>query len=141
MQEKIQLQLSTGQAEAMQAALDFYSRVCSGQIEELGYLIRTGQVPAVVENSQVPAGVRASVIDHYIDRIKSELGLFPNEQYGILHNQVPANAKRCYEIYKEVAKVLASYKNPEPTFKGVDYDGCIVRATNDELPDVGVVLV
>lgn len=51
------------------------------------------------------------------------------------------NANRCYEIMKVVQKAVAEDRNPNPSFKGVDYDGLTVRYTDDPVPEAAIVEV
>ena len=43
--EKVTLTLTIEQAVAVRDALDLYSRICIGQIEEIGQLVRFGTIP------------------------------------------------------------------------------------------------
>jgi hypothetical protein len=44
--------------------------------------------------------------------------------------------RRAYEVSRVLDKVLAEYREPNPSFRGVDYDGLRMRYTQDAMPEV-----
>jgi hypothetical protein len=54
--------------------------------------------------------------------------------YGIGNPNVHISNSRSYEMLKTIQKVLAEDRNPNPDFRTVDYDGVLVRYTQDQLP-------
>jgi phosphoribosylamine-glycine ligase len=69
---------------------------------------------------------------------KFHLGYPSNGSMGIGHPHVHVTAKRAYEVEKVLDKVLSEHKDPSPKFRGVNYDGLIVRYTNDPEPTASV---
>ena len=62
-------------------------------------------------------------------------GFASNASFGIGSHHDSGDAHRGYEIKKVVDRVLAMHREPNPTgFRGVNYDGLIVRYTKDPAP-------
>jgi hypothetical protein len=64
------------------------------------------------------------------------LGFNTNASFGIFNKEVPVVAQRSWEIKKVLDKALAEDRNPNPSFRGVNYDGVSVRCTKDPIPGV-----
>lgn len=134
----IQLTLTEEQAQAVCHALDAYNRLCMGQIEELANLVRYGVIPKAQhawDNGQVQ--VTPDVCDEIQDltyQIKALLGLSRNAHLGIGSPNLAMNGRRSYEVQKVLSKVLAELRNPNPSFRSVDYDGLGPRYTSDPAP-------
>lgn len=140
--KKVILTLTPEQAVAVRDALDLYSRICIGQIEEIGQLVRFGTVPmrnpADMPREMADAD-RCDEIVRLLNDAKAILGYPISGSNGIGHPHVDASGHRAYEIKKVLAKALAEHRDPAPQFRGVDYDGLTVRYTQDPAPVAEVV--
>lgn len=134
---RITLTLTLNQAAAVRDALDAYSRLCIGQLEEVAQLVNTGIIPlaGTSGNPRMTASneVREDV-ETLMKAVKAALGYSSNSNHGIGHPHVDLSGHRAYEIKKVLAKILAETRNPNPTFRGVDYDGLGPRYTRDPAP-------
>ena len=70
--------------------------------------------------------------------IKSSLRFQQNGSNGIGHPHVAPSTHRAWDVRKVLEKALAEHRNPNPTFRGVNYDGLIVRYTQDPEPTVEI---
>lgn len=121
------------QAECITRALELYTRLGLGQFEEVTYLCRTGQIRS---RNGVCTDDEDDLINIHCNQIKSLLGHPPNGSFGIGNDLLHPMTQRAYEIKKQIDKARAEYLHPNPRFRGVDYDGRIVRYTED--PDITV---
>lgn len=140
--KKVILTLTPEQAVAVRDALDLYSRICIGQIEEIGQLVRFGTIPmrnpADMPREMADAD-RCDEIVRLLNDAKAILGYPISGSNGIGHPHVDASGHRAYEVKKVLAKALAEHRDPAPQFRGVDYDGLTVRYTQDPAPVAEVV--
>lgn len=138
--DKIQLELTPGQAQAVCDALDAYSRLCIGQLEEVADLARLGVVPMSQPHTdnerQLPSIEVCEQLDMLMMECKRALGHPRNGSLGIGHPHVHLSGRRAYEVKKVLAKVVAEHQNPIPDFRfrGINYDGLGPRYTNDPAP-------
>jgi len=138
----INLAMTTEQAQAVNDALDFYSRICTGQFEEIVALARFGVISqrttADSERKLTTPEINERMLA-IVNILKEEVGQPQNGSFGIGHPHVHLSGKRAWEARKALAKVLAELRDPNPSFKGVNYDGNLVRYTDDPEPLVTVV--
>ena len=128
MEAKVTIEVTLDQAKVLVKALDLYTRMGIGQVEEIGSLIRHGVIPREV-----------SMVDHdkihsAVNLLKDSVGLPWNGSYGLGHEKVSLSTHRAYEMEKVIDKAISVYQNPNPEFKGVNYDGLTVRYTEDRAP-------
>lgn len=121
------------QAECITQALDLYARLGLGQFEEITYLCRTQQIRGI--NGEL-THEQCETIDVFCDQIKMELGHSPNGSFGIGNHKLHPMTQRAFEIKKQIDKARSEHRDPNPRFRGVDYNGRIVRYTED--PDITV---
>lgn len=72
--------------------------------------------------------------------MKEVLGLHRSSHLGIGHPHMAMSGRRSYEVKKVLAKTLAELRNPNPSFRSVDYDGLGPRYTSDPEPRAVVVV-
>lgn len=120
------------QASAVIAALDLYTRMSLGQIEELAYLMRCGEIKPRDDKGDDDRWL--CDIEAALARVKTLLGHPQGGSFGVGSPKVSSSAHRCYEIKKVLAQVLAMKRNPRPDFPYVDYDGLFLRYTKDPAP-------
>lgn len=126
------------QARAVRDALEIYMRLTIGQIDVVTDMVRDGTIPLGGRNGR---GERALAeleqirqIEALAKQIKSELGYTSGGSNGVGNPHVHPSGHRAYEAMKALAKVIAVETNPNPGFRGVDYDGLTVRYTQDPAP-------
>lgn len=129
---KLHLEVTIEQAKVISEALDLFVRIHIGQIGEIEYLFRgmeirkkDGHFTSYEENEEIRS---------YCEAIKRVLGHPSNGNWSIGNTMVNKSAHRAYEIEKVIDKVIAVYNNPNPEFKGVNYQGLSFRYTNDPEP-------
>lgn len=123
---KVRIELEIGQAKALAEALDFFSRISIGQLQEVASLVRHGVVPLFVEGRGERAMADAEVCDQVHSlmlKVKAALGYPKNGSHGIGHPHVCQSGLRAYELKKVLDQALAIHGNPNPEFRGVQYDG------------------
>lgn len=140
-QPMVHLTVTTEQAAALVSALDLFVRMGLGQLEEVASLVRFGVIaPRLAEGA--PRGQASAEACERIEALahamKAELGHPRNSSFGIGHPHVPLEGARAYEVMKVVERALAVHRDPEPKFRGVNYDGLLVRYTADPAPEAEV---
>ena len=123
-------------AYRISAAFDFFTRLCLGQLHELAYFIRSGQIPSFEFDRDYAKMERASDL---VEGLRETLGFLHGESFGIGNKRVYPLGHHAWEIKKVMDKALAYYRDPNPSFKGVNYDGLILKYTQD--PDPVAVIV
>lgn len=123
------------QAMCITLALELYTRLGLGQFQEITYLCRTQQIRG--RNGDL-THEQCEALDVICDQIRAILGHPPNGSFGIGSPQLHPMTQRAFEIKKQIDKALAEHRNPNPSpgYRGVNYDGRIVRYTSD--PDITV---
>ena len=139
----VKLDMSVEQAKVICDALDLYNRITLGQFEELESIIRHRLICKASfdpnEEKIYPNFDEMDEIKEHIHAIKRIMGFHPHSSFGIGNDKVHISNSRSYEMLKTIQKVLAEDRNPNPDFRTVDYDGVIVRYTNDELPICSII--
>jgi len=134
----IQLTLTQDQARAVCDALDAYSRLCMGQLEEVAKLVRFGVIPVAQPNGagdRVLASAEAcEQIENLTHQMKALLGLRRSGHMGIGNPHLAMSGRRSYEVKKVLSKVVAELRDPTPSLRTVDYDGLGPRYTSDPAP-------
>ncbi len=132
---KVHITLTIPQARAMAEALEIYMRLGLGQVHIVGEMVADGSIPIKAGLLKIPEMDAIHNVAALCNEIRRELGFQPGESYGVGNRVVLDKANRAYEIEKVVKKALALHDNPNPTFRGVDYDGLTVRYTDDPAPE------
>lgn len=128
---KVTIEVTHLQAKAIKHALDLYFRMCLGQFDELAWLVRVGEFQHARKNLPPDEMDEFSALTQ---KLKDFMGHDYASSFGVGSQRVSVDAHRCYEIYKVLSKAIAEAVNPNPNFRGVDYDGLIVRYTQDPAP-------
>lgn len=134
----VQVTLTLGQAQALNRALDTYVRIGIGQFETILELMRFDEITPAAERVVIDVALLEKV-EEYLKQLKSLMGHYRGASLGIGSPKATASVRRAYEIKKVVAKALAEHRDPSPSLRGVDYDGLLVRYTQDEAPQAVVV--
>lgn len=107
-------------------------QIVAGMVADGSILIKTTACKAgSLKNPEMDAIHNVTAL---CNEIRRELGFLPGESYGVGNRAVSDKAHRAYEMEKVVKKVLALHDNPNPTFRGVNYDGLSIRYTEDPAP-------
>ncbi len=143
MTTKIQVTLTVEQAAAACEALDAYSRLCIGQLQEVANMVSYGVIPVALPSNcgerTIASTDICSEIDTLMRKAKCLLGHPSNGNHGIHHPHIAMSGRRSYEVKKTIEKTLAILQNPNPDFMGVKYDGLSVRVTTDLAPTALVI--
>jgi hypothetical protein len=59
--------------------------------------------------------------------------------HGIASDRVYHDMRFCYETHKALAKELAMQRDTNPSFRAVDYDGLMIRVTDEVRIKVNIV--
>lgn len=142
----VNLNLTVEQAAAVSAALDLFVRVGIGQLEAVADLVRYEVLPvASFNNSKQKEREAASAkicnaVEETLMQAKGLLGYPRTGSHGIGHSHNHINIRRAYETNKALSKAIAEHRDPNPAFRGTNYDGLIVRYTTDPAPTASVTL-
>lgn len=144
---KVVIECTVEQAWAVSNALEVFVRLSIGQIEHVAEMISFGDIPVggryagdgkllerIIANPS-----QAQAARDMCDQIKSLMGYQKNGSNGIGHPHVSSSAHRAWEMRKVLDKALSEHRNPNPEFRGVNYDGLTVRYTTDLAPVVTVI--
>ena len=135
------LTLTMDQADAVSRALDLYTRISIGQVYEIADLARTEFIQFRPDSgySHDEQRRRLGDIDSLMIQVSRTLGYSGRgHSMGIGNSEVPLSARQAYEIEKVLDRALAMARNPDPMFRGVNYNGLTVRYTTDPAPTVAV---
>lgn len=136
---KVHITLTIPQARAMAEALEIYMRLGLGQVHMVAEMVADGSIPIKAGSVKIPEMDAIHNVAALCNEIRQELGFQPGESYGVGNREVSDKAHRAYEIEKVVKKTLAMHDDPNPTFRGVDYDGLSIRYTDDPAPECVIV--
>lgn len=130
---ELTLTMTLDQAYAIVRMLDLATRIHLCQFDEITFLARIGELKHA-------SGLcldydECHAIESEIDKLTRFFGFAKNASFGIGSANVSKDAHRGYEVKKVLEKTLAEHKDPNPKgFRGVNYDGLVVRYTNDPAP-------
>lgn len=133
MKKIVKLELTIDQAKVVEDALDLYSRIGIGQLEEVEHVLKRkfGFFNVVDKNTPI----NWDAFNQAIKYAKLYIGFEPNASYGIGNKKVSVSVKRAFEIQKTLSKELAMDRDPNPGFKTFDYEGLTSRYTDDPAPE------
>lgn len=142
MAETVQLTLTIDQAAAISEACEVLTRLGIGQIEYVAEMVRFDALRPYTTAKEPDRGWsdpdRCERIDALCYAIKRELRMPVNGSRGIGHPHNPMQVRRAYEMKKVIDKVLAEHRDPNPSFRNVNYDGLGPRYTSDPAPQAVV---
>lgn len=126
--------LSEIQARTMVDALDLFSRIQIGQLEEILSMARMGSIPHR-DDQDVSARIEeieeAEPLLHEVKRLLT--GHSPNASFGIFGEKTPESARVAYEIQRAIRHRLAWDRQPKGGM-GVDFnDPDSLRSTRQPL--------
>lgn len=129
---KVTLELTEAQARTVLHALDAYSRIGCGQFQIVREVV-THNWPGRFDSS--------AEADRSLGHAK--LALFPelghqNTSFSIPNREVPVTFRRAWDICKHLEQAVSIAHDPNPPFRGVNYDGAILNVSGEALPTVTV---
>lgn len=131
------VKMSPAEANGASMALDTLTRLGLGQMDCVEWRIRDEILLMRANDGYREAALETCDRARYLmNRFQNGLGFDTNASFGIFNKEVPLVAQRAWEIKKVLDKVLAEDRDPNPTFRGVNYDGITVRTTKDAIPGV-----
>lgn len=132
------LELTEAHAQATTEALDLYARIGIGQFEVLAEQIAYGVVPVggVAQSAErVPASpAQCDKIRELCNEMKSVMNFPHSGSNGIGHKHNAAATHAAWEVKKVLDQTMAIKRNPHPDFRGVNYDGLVLRYTDHPAP-------
>lgn len=131
---KVTLELTEAQAQVIIEALDAFSRIGCGQFGTVREMVCWNWSSAWQDLKREKAD--AALADAQA-ALFPELGSY-HASYGIPNRQVPLSFRRAYDIKKHVEKAVSIARDPNPSFRGVNYDGAILNVSDEPLPTVKV---
>lgn len=136
--------MTLGQAEAAVAALDLFSRIGIGQLEEIAQLIRFGEVPVRADFNQ-PRQIadidKCEQIDDLMHQVKALMGFSRGASNGVGNPHNTVKSMRAYELKKAIARAVATRPGSTVPSFSVDRDGIGPRYTTDVIPEATWVAV
>lgn len=129
----VKLEMTPEQAAAVAHMLDLAVRTHMGQFWELEMEARFG---AIKHKDGRELGMdERDTLRHLLSRVSVLFGFDGGASFGIGSQHVSDDAHRAYEVRKVLEKSLAMSREPNPKgIRGVNYDGLLVRYTNDPAP-------
>ena len=129
--KKLTLELTLEQAEALTRQLDLAFRMHLAQFGEIAMLARMGVLKK--RTGEALSLDEINALEKTMEDAKRIFGFDAGSSFGIGSQAVSDEAKRGYEIMKVVQKSIAYERNATNNWS-VQYDGLIVRYTNDPAP-------
>lgn len=130
---KLTLEIDIDQAAAMARMLDLAVRIHMCQFGEIEYYARAQEIKH--QTGRPMNSDEWKELEEACNRMKAVFGFGSGASFGIGSQHISKDAHRGYEIKKVVDKALAMHGDPNPQgLRGVNYDGLVVRYTNDPAP-------
>ena len=130
---KVTLELNEAQAQTILEALDLYSRVGCGQVRAVSQVVVLNWPDDRWKHREAAEACLSAAQTALFPELGS-----PHASYGIPNRQVPLVFRRAYDIKKHVEQAMAVARDPNPTFRGVNYDGAMLNVSDEPLPTVAV---
>jgi len=138
------IQTTILKAKIIKQALDLFSRLSIGQLHEVDHFASIGRTKIAKINSDGKFDFVMANADQcmqlrtWVDSMRYALGYLHGQSLGISHPHGHVDGKRAYEVFCVMSQALAFYDNPNPRFRGVSYDGLVLRYTSDPAPIVTI---
>lgn len=143
MTTRIQIDVTLEQAQVIAKATELLARLSLGQVGQIAEMVAMQEIPMHAPSDapsrqstvEVCDAVREKIAGIHADLGYSGMG----HSLGIGNKHVPIAGHRAYEITKVLQKVLSEHRDPNPQFRGVNYDGLMLRYTQDPAPEARVI--
>ena len=130
---EVTLKMNVEQAHAIVSLLDLAVRINMCQFGEFEQWARMGIIKH--RDGRELNYDELETLEGTLRYVASIFGFPSNANFGIGSPHVGKDAHRGYEVKKVLDKALAVHRDPNPKgLRGVNYDGLIVRYTNDPAP-------
>ena len=141
---QVQLTLpSIESARAVIEALDAYTRVSIGQLHIVAEMVSMGKIAKASPEGQTERSFantdELGRVRDLMDSAKAILEYPANGSHGVGHRHNSQECHYAWEACKVLQKAIAEHDNPDPKYRGVHYDGLIVRYTDGPEPAAVVV--
>ena len=138
--KKIQITLTSHQAGVLNDALDLYSRIHLGQLQEIIYMLGTYNICNKEKLSDIDD--KYLQLEEAITQAKSIMGFTSGASYGIHSLEVHDNARVAYDTLQIITQLLAyNQRNLDPKVDKrsqdmiyLQYDDPFQTSTKHELP-------
>jgi len=133
----VTIECTPDQAAALTRMLDLSVRIHMCQFWEIEMLARFESIKHV-EGRPLTLDERDE-LRLRLARVSEVFGFSPSASFGVGSPHVDSDAHRGYELKKVLEKAIAEWREPNPQgIRGVNYDGLIVRYTDDQASVVRV---
>jgi hypothetical protein len=137
MPKQVTITCTPEQAYVISGALEFFARIGMGQLTEIDYLAKTNRLmysKTAVPNSDGKLSIESTEeLREALIAAQKVLGFDgAGHSHGIASDRVHHDMRFCHEMHKVLAKELAMQRDPNPSFRTVDYDGLTLRVTDEE---------
>lgn len=140
---EVVLRMSLEHAKAMALGAEILTRLGLGQMTYVRELVQDGTIPPFEVDSAkpLPFATREQIdeIDDLLRGVKARLGVPFNGSRSIGHRHNHTSVHHAYEALQVLNQALAQHRDPEPTFRGHEYDGLMMRYTQSPAPSAEVV--
>ena len=133
----LRLDITIAHAQAVAAALDFFTRLSLGQLDEIAGKFSHGEFRVACGDSHTgrsPTVEECCDIRRLCADIKLVAGHKTGSSFGLGSRAVGEKAHASYEVLKVLQQALALHRDPTPSLQSVDYDGLTVRYTTQPAP-------
>jgi hypothetical protein len=127
-QESVVVPVDAMVAHLVDEALELYSRMGAGQMEDVRHVV-SGVCMTDGYDEEMSVKLEEGVF-----RLRESLNFRSGHSYGIGSDRLAPGIKSCWEIHKAMQKALAMDRDPNPSFRTVNYDGNWLRWTQDPEP-------
>lgn len=142
-EDGITLIMGVEQARVTAKALDIFARLSMGQLKVIEEMVSMGEIPVYAQQdaqNSLPSIEMCDIVRKQVEGLVNALGYSGfGHSLGIGNKHVSISGHRAYEVSRVLEKTLAEHHDPEPTFRGVNYDGLRLRYTQDRMPVARVI--
>jgi len=96
------LELTSEQVQLVERALDTYSRILAGELDEVAVVLKHNHNFEKKEENPIPWENMLLLEDRLSD-LKHLMGLERNSNHGIFSHKISDNARKAYDILKTIA--------------------------------------
>jgi hypothetical protein len=114
MAEEFVLTLSRKQAKVLVSALDLFSRIGLGQLEEVEQVAQRHGLYTAKPGKETPSSSEHALIRRWLAELKMLIyGFEPNASFGIFNPRLPAAFKISHDLEQVIRHKLAWTANPK----------------------------
>lgn len=147
--DKVGIYLPLHMFQILKSALDMKFRLQMGQLDYFAEWLVEGYVPlgegfkksnGLTDDEESHAYLARDAVTYLLHQMKAQIGYGPHGSWGVgsTGRGIHPSTGVAYEIYKVISKAIAVHRDPNPTFRGVDYDGVGPRYSQEPLAVVEI---